>query len=575
MKKMIRLVSVLALAAFFSGSALLAYETEFEDKKMDGVPHQFKIDGVLFPRFEFTDENQVGAPDSAGNTGFHMERVYVNFKGKIKDGFWKGMSYRVTSDVGRAADQNVLGDAGTDDNDYLFLLKYAYVNLPLGYGMSLRLGQQHIPGVDGKGGTSLQKNWGHRYISKTSTEDVKMSASTDQGLAFILKNPYFGLHLLFGNGEGYHHGNGEDLDTSGTKTLVYNSRGSDSDSLHFLSAGRPGRESHSYGYDLYGMLSVKPTGKNKQVEVNLAVPFRFQNVTGVIDDEYKYLALGIETGNEEFPEKSANFRYVQGEKRAFQDVWYGGEAAVKVKTGITEIGGGVGTVVHHDKRGLAYAIDEDTFPATGGGTTGDQSTTDFSKFTNLADQVNYDKDVWVTAQYGFIHAKVGPVGGYYRLTTGEGASRLDRVNRSGHNPLTTYLIADYYTDGTGQANKFGDMTYSQLNTYLSNRRLSLNNQNYMKYEYGITWYANKRFRLSVGLEETVSSNRVTGYQTRTNPYSTVGTKDSPDTSYISNVENNAAFAKRQEIADTNAQLDELFGKQTTDRQIYVRSQMKF
>ena len=327
-------------------SSLFAQKADDPDKKISSLSkldnYELKIDGLIYSGFEFLDRqggkgaNEHGLDDAGPDKqkqGFRISRAYINVKGKVKDGNYEGWNFRVTTDLSPAGEQgdgcksdgNDTCDSG--DNDYNVHIKYAYLSIPLrfldyvlGASNSIRLGQQHSPLVDAKSGVSLQSFWGHRYLAKTTADDVALSSSADRGLAFIYKGSIFGAHLLFGNGEGYHHNNAEGINITEST----------------LGTG----DTPSYGYDLYGVFSLAPLGTEGDHVLAVSIPFRFKNFYGVTDEE---LVLDdARTGG--------TGALLQGDKKAKQDVIYGWELGYKGKTGRLFFTVGAGSYFLYDYR---------------------------------------------------------------------------------------------------------------------------------------------------------------------------------------------------------------------------------
>ncbi len=544
----------IAVLFTLTGSGLLAYETENEDKKI-GAPAEFKVDGVIFSGYENQDENEVGEPDAPANTGFQVNRAYINVRGKIKDGGWKGLAYRVTGDFGgtRASGE---GATGSPNNDYLGFLKFAYVDLPLFSGAALRLGQQGIPLIEALDPTF----WEHRYITQSAPENVGATSSTDQGLSFLYANPWVGFHLLYGNGEAFRRGNAERFTHAGVENLTALSKGT-------------ANSGDSYGQDVYGNLTIKPTGENANVIFALNFPFRFQNVAGVHQDEYSYAAATIDTTKDAL---SDNFQweYLRGSKRALQDSWYGSEADLTVKTELVKFTVGAGTMVHRDQRGTAVSINETTFPGHG---TDKGGTIDFSKFQNIDKSYRYENDVFTQANYGFAHVAVGQFGAFYRIIQGDGTSgRLSGARDAGRDRWLTYAMADLYAGGSYDET-LGDLSYSDLKAYLTNRGENLSKQTYQKYLYGVTWIANPRFRISLGVEDTINTDMVFGYQNKVHPLSRVRGKAAAteSTTLDSQVGSNTRISYRTGLPNKEPLPIDQLGKNRVERQIFVRSEYSF
>ena len=389
-------ILLLVFVSLLTPSSLFAQKTGDTDKKISSLSildnYELKIDGLIHTGFELLNR-QGGAEadehnlDDAGpdkqKQGFRISRAYINVKGKVKAGqFYEGWNFRITTDLTPAAGQgdgckndgNNTCDSG--DNDYILYIKYAYLSIPLrflddvmGASNSIRLGQQHSPLVDAKGGVSLQSFWEHRYLAKTTADDLGLSSSADRGLAFIHKGSIFGLHLLFGNGEGYHHNNTEGINI--TKST--------------LGTGN----TPSYAYDLYGLLSLRPLGTQGDHVLAISIPFRLKNFYGVADEE---LSLkDTDTG-----------ALLQGDEKAKQDVIYGWELGYKGKAGPLSFTVGTGSYFLHDNRADVVNVDTDSTVAK-------------------------NEDAKGFAHHGFIHLRwrwLGLVGRHIYGSAGD-SSRLD------------------------------------------------------------------------------------------------------------------------------------------------------
>jgi hypothetical protein len=335
------------------------------------------------------------------------------------------------------------------------------------------------------------------------------------------------------------------------------------------------------------MLSVKPTGANKNVQVSINFPFRLQNIDGIHRDEYEYFGAGLNTTETNgFVENSATWVYYKGEERAFQDRWYGAELDVKIKSGIFELTAGGGTIVFHDTRGLAYKLTQDSIPGAGG-----SSTLDFSKKDIIDSNVKYETDTFSETHQAFLHFKVGPIGAFYRIMDGDGFSgRMSRGARAS-NPAYQLWILDE-SDGVS-----GNLSWADLRTAFGGsrldraaRRITLARTTFNKQWYGITYHANKRMRFSAGVFETIDTEGVFGNTVKTNALQRVGDTSgsrsntngrSTGDNVASQIESSTTFGTRAGLSDRNGRgpgvvpYASLIGDTFVDRQVFIRAQYKW
>lgn len=147
------------LALLFSTtvlSPLFAIEEKYTDKRVDEKTEnnsEFKLDGIFFIGYERTDTESNGVPDANGtnarNQGFDVRRAYLNARGDVIDGPYKGFGYRFTIDGGQVLGGTAATTAASGNNIHVPELKFAYFTVPLystGFGTGiLRFGMQHIP----------------------------------------------------------------------------------------------------------------------------------------------------------------------------------------------------------------------------------------------------------------------------------------------------------------------------------------------------------------------------------------------------------------------------------------------
>jgi hypothetical protein len=143
----------------------------------------------------FADYTVVEAPsvrDAAGNDvtshAFNLRRSYINVTGSVTD----RITFRVTPDIVRQTETNVAGSL-------LFRLKYAYFSVALPHEMSLRVGMQQTPFVDGQ-----ESVYRYRFQGLSFSERDAALASSDIGVSWRARLGRYGdVHAGVYNGEGY------------------------------------------------------------------------------------------------------------------------------------------------------------------------------------------------------------------------------------------------------------------------------------------------------------------------------------------------------------------------------------
>lgn len=496
---------VTAASMLFGVSSLSAYEEKWNDKKAgdpvekDGekVPNSlFRVDGEIWGAYEMADKKPSGEIDTSN--GFRVGRTYVNIRGDVKEGEMKGWGYRITLDsatgearetssvsTSTACNNHTFTDNDTGGGDATetlthscsstssvsktgapgIFLKYAYIQAPIAKGTFLRIGQQHIPTVDGQAGTSLQSIWGHRYLDddgKAMWEELGVNSSTDLGVALIHQNKMFNVHLLLANGESYKSsGNGNGLSSKGQTSLSTVANG----------------DSKSYGLDLYGMLSLTPFAKDEKDKglLTIAFPFRFQNVIGVQRKEYDNVTA--------FDPVANTFTAISGQKRALQDYAYGTEVDLHFKTDIMKLTVGAGTVIKVDRRSDALLFNQSM------GTLDPSNNVDLDTFFTT----NYARasDSRGQANYMFAHASFGKFGLVGRYSTGTGTGSLDeKIGVADGVSTAERLLIDDIKAGNGID---GNLSTTALRNFDQGRA------RFTKALFGVTYSPNARFSATLGL----------------------------------------------------------------------------
>lgn len=440
----------------------------------------------LWPGYEFLDRQPTG-PDASGSgsedTGFSVRRAYLTLKGRHYNGSEKGIGFRITADLEQNPPDSCSGSSCKSDNPYYFIFKYAYVDLPVTEWFSLRLGQQHMPVIDGQAGVSLQKMWDHRYIEKTPWEDYGVvPASTDRGISAIFDTDYLSFHVLLSNGEGYKANNAQArLRGMTTPSTV----------LSKLSSGADA----SYGLNLSGMLSISPLGKKGTHQVHISTPFYVQNVAGLSGQETSIAAFdacsdsvtliptaeatGTTCTNILTTLKPAIYK---GHERALRDYATGAEVDYKYSGSGFEFTVGTGYIRKVDQRATAYRIRPDvTLTGT---------------FTDLAKNYTTQEDQIGEAAYAFLHGRYRYFGAFVRFGTGTG-------NGTASSSLSTSDRRDYWRQMVAldaKDNQFGNLTYSDA------LAVDFSRARFKQWIFGTTLFASDDFRVSLGYIQTTATD---------------------------------------------------------------------
>ena len=559
---------VLLASTLLTASGLQAYESEWQDETYeegDSIPSAtFKLESTIFAGYEFVDHAANGEPDSGSPTsesqGFTVGRAYITFKGTVDEGTFDGWGFRITTDIAPAAEQG--GGCGTtcsEDNDYNVNLKYAYIQIPLFSGAEFRLGQQHSPIVDGQAGVSLQKFWGYRYVAQAATEALGMSSSTERGLAFLYSSDYFALHLLLGNGEGYHHNNAERVSSTFSST-------STSTILSNLSAGN----NDSYAYDLYGMPSIRPTGSAKDFIWTISFPFRLQNLYGMETDEETRLYT-IDPTTALGGSVDPNYQIFSGDSRAKRDYQYGVETDVQYNADGFSVTLGGGTIVKVDRRGNSSLITDDLIRAGGYRTT----STGALAQDLLVNFNKFDSDRRGLANYIFAHVEFGPIGFFGRYMEGDssvtGNSSSTRITPAdGRSWFEQALVADLSNT------TIGDIGYNRLQNSVDS-----GSGRFINTLYGITYIASPSFQVSLGVSEVRGVDK-TGREYRTNPYQRIPITAGSSTTLASALESatpgtgTGVFASQLGLSSGDTlNTNDFFGSKERNRQVFLRALFEY
>ncbi len=555
-----RFTALLLASALFSGSAY-AYDVEWDDPRFPNPESEtkegqapdstlsqifkdsrFRLDGQIWAAFERRDRQQNGASDPSGPNselaGFRLGRTYLNAIGDVTKGDYKGYGFRLTLDAsepatdfgdGCSADGNARCAAAGNDN--LFFLKFAYFNIPLWQNASLRFGLQQSAIADAQHGTSLQSIWDHRYLDadgRQAFHEWGFTSAAERGVSLIQKHDYFGVQLQLANGEGFRRVNAQDVRRN---------------SIADLSQGA----GDSYGLDLFGNVSVRPTGKEKNFELSISFPFRLRNITGVAPEETNYATADVSN--------LANPQYTiyQGDTRAKRDAFWGSEIDTVFRSGPFELTLGAGGGVRLDRRGDAYRYNQATLV----------SGINPLDLRNLNTNVAIEEDARGDGLYGFIHGRYEQFGGFYRYTEGTSGTNLDgTLGVSTRKSWLSQSINQDIRDGVG-----GNLTLGETLAFDPGKA------RFQKHLFGITWHANDRLRISLGVSR-LTGTEASGKQRRINALDRIDGQGGQAARVLSDqLElNNSIKSALGLSANDVLDLNDYIGTRQIEQQIFIRSQ---
>jgi len=586
MKKTLRWISILTL---FTGANLFAYEVDWTDKNYPSgevkegqttpPPNsRFKIDGQFFASYESLDHNRNGAPDPSGPNakipygagyepaGFQFNRVYVNVRGDLTDGPFKGWSYRVTLDPARAASTGNAFTSNSANNEYTFWVKFAYVNIPIFSGASIRLGQQNTPIVGAQAGVSLEENWDHRYVDQTALEFLGIAQSADRGISFIYKSEYFGFHTFLANGEGFRKSNAQNLFSPTAATT-------NTAALDALSQGT----GDSYGLTLYNLISFIPTGSNQTYRLSFNIPLRLDNIANIDSQNESRFALV------DFTTATPTSRLYFGDARAKKDRSYGLEVDYTLKTeGGSKFGLGIGQVAKIDTRGNAYIIDN---AALAGLNPADLNA--------IGQRIRIDEDAKGIGSYVYAHFRIGLIGGFLRLIEGTSADGTlnGQLGYASSRSWTEQLIGlPLYANGNPNVSLFQLLNPGSLNSCsaTSGAACTVSQTGYdpgksrlRSVSGGVTFHVSSQFRVTLGFSTLTGTDR-NGQPIRGSGLdrvlgNTTGTASSTIAQQIATSAIAAApFRSALGLASTDPVNPNYFaGRALNNKQVYIRSEFLF
>ncbi len=494
-----------------------------------------KISGAVWFAYEFLDHTPNGSSDrgtpESEAAGFRIGRAYLNVRGESPAGL-QGWKYRLTTDIAPASKYGEgcgKDSFCTESNSQVLFLKFAYLDIPLPFGVTLRLGQQNLPSVDGgETGSDPSELWGHRFLDndgKVPWDELKLSSSADRGIGLFYAMRYLGLHLLLSNGEGYHRNNGE--------------RAPGKNDTHLeLAQGT----ADSYGYDFSGRLSLRAPGLGRVHQFHFMVPFRMNAVAGMDASEVEYEQADISNPNQ------VKWSRLKGDRRAWRDSAYGGEAVwvSRFDTGFGFTLGG-GAVVFIDRRGTSHKESEVVRPFD---LTDDSCAT--GRYCRL-------EDARGVARYVYAHVRFARFGAFGRIIIGTG--RPDSLSST----LSSSESGEYWVSALRrdlENGRLGDMTIEDARTIDSGRA------NFRKSVFGVTYQHSDSFRVALGASRLTGSD-AEGGPIRENPMQRVAGPAGSDLS--AQVD---AYLKKN-VPEARVTSNNLVGRRSVQKQVFIRSELKF
>ncbi len=537
---------------------------------------KLSLDGIFFPRYELKDRTPVGRDDLTGSseetTGFGLARTYLNLRGKIQEGKYKGMHFRLTSDLvpfGRTGD-GCTANICQQSNPYSLYLKYAFINFPIlgRQNLHLRIGQQHDPTVNSQSIYSLQDDaWAHRYAARTTWEDIGLTNSTDRGISLIFNSDYFGFHTLLGNGEGPFRNNGERSNSPFRDPNL---------TVKELAQG----VNDSYGLGSSTLITIIPTGKNKTHKLAINVPIRLENIAGISHNETQFLAVDICGGQVPLPPFAVvnafnapntvcefsqtgvpNYSYYKGAKRAKQDLAYGSEIDYSFYSSKISFTIGAGTILKIDKRDEAIRLSKSLLQ---GGQV---------DLANLPTFYKNDTDQIGNANYILAHLRFADYGIFGRYTRGTAGAVLGQLGTRSSQPWINQVVTQDFAN-----NVLGDFSLADAG------KLDLGKAIFTSKVLGITYYYSPEFQVSLGFTEVRASDGI-GRPQKENVLERIPTL--PGSSAVGR--NLAEQLESPQVFYSNTQYfnslgynlpgqfatNEWIGKTAIDRQIFIRAQFIF
>lgn len=527
-------------------SNLFAYETDWNDKKYpsEGTLNNslFRLDGVTYTGYEVPGKQRGGKIEDGTNhdeTGFIMERAYLNIRGDVQEGPFKGWGYQFTPDLVRASTEynncDAISAPCTGSNNYLLYMKFAFVKIPIFNGgqTQIRVGLQHTPVIGGQAGVHLLGMWGYRYLGISRAHSpigqLGLSTSADNGISFLHRDHYFSTHLLLSNGEGY---NRTDAERMTSPTLGRYSTGS----------------GDSYGYDFIGIFSIVPTGAAKQHQAMINLVWKQQNAVGMDSSEYEEARWDVTDLDD------PKFQIMRGNKRAKQDSFYGTEINYIFNPQNFTITTGVGHMMRLDQRSSAYILDSDVIH----GIDPEDQATIMSHFIDDEDQRGH-------ANYFYIHGRYGKFGGVFRYMQGVSNGILGTtLGTTSHKPYLAKMINADAADG-----EYGNLTY------LEAASLETSKSRFQQYLVGLTYFATNRFQVTVGISQ-IMGTELNGDPHRENNLEGINGYET-DQTVAQQLEQNEDIKDELNVNEDYyaMNLNDFIGKKRMIEEIFIRAQLAF
>lgn len=538
--------SIFAVLVCMNASTAIFAQDSKEKTILQFGKTQFSFDGVMFLNYENPDYNGKTDPANSRNRtqGFRMDRAYFTFRGNVKDGNYKDLSFRLTTDVELLG---TLGDGCRDNtcersNEYIPTLKYAYINLPLVWaeGFHVRAGIQHNPVNNAKYGLSVQEDgWAHRYIERPVWTHIDVVESADAGISLIYKgSEYFGYQFLYSNGEGFRTPNADRI-TDDFKT--------DSDILDRMASG----SGDSYGHSLFAAASLIPTGKNSDFHFSLTFPAAVYNLSGIDESEYRYATYDLCNGDPACRPAAPELRYFQGNKRAYKDSVYGATLIMKQRV-LPELEWviGTGAVELWNRQSSAYRFDPDSIQAV---------TNDLSSWNDYA-RISTDEYGRAYFIYGRLRYRSFALLARFVTGTSDGSLSPTLGSFADRSWLEKTSMADLQ-DATP-----GNLTFIEL------LRATGEAPVFRNYTLAITYYYAEAIALSLGTTITVSET--SSGKLQTNRLENIRTFPGSDTTLAGQIEQNryTDFGYDRPGIFT---LNDYIGERAKDTQIFFRARVRF
>lgn len=416
-----------------NGNESSNYGREDSIKQKNGTSDTIlKMGGTLWTSYEFKDYDEAGNPDSTGpsqqSTGFRIGRALVEMDARKSSGPLEGVRLNISMNAfttyaqeGNGCDPEFLKDDNpvcSQRNDYTVSLRNAFIEIPV-YGKKgplFRLGQQPVPTVSSPA-YSLTRAMGYRFLdawpasrmgATSAFMNFGFSSSLDRGVSIYDTYKYGSFHFMIGNESTYSRNNGQALNFETNDGL--------SRKLTNLSQGK----GDSHGLDFQGLLHFQPTGKRKDFQIHLSLPFLFKNFTGMESREVEYKSVNIACSSDCL--HAPRMIYMKGNKRAYQDIYYGLQLDGVVQRPNWKITMGGGPYFYVDRREDAFMVTErilnphDFFFA--GYDTREQ------RQILLGTDRRYESDTQGRAAYMYLHGEYESVGIFGMYTAGTGSGQV-------------------------------------------------------------------------------------------------------------------------------------------------------